>query len=432
VQISLETASQRRALLLVSAAVAALISFQAARLWLADSRLHSDRLDVMERGAALEPGNAAAWDRVGHRRQWDLADPDPVGALEDYQRAVERNPLAAHYWLDLASAYEDTGNLPLARNAFEQARKVYPASAEVAWNYGNFLVRQEQYPEGFSQIQRAVTTDATLLPLAISRTWRSNHEVQLLLDQVLPANVNAYFQALDFFAANHQASAGLAVWQRLLGLGKSFELQRSFPFLDDLILEDRAEDARRVWREALGAAGLPREEPPGNSQIWNGKFAQDFTNGGLDWRWMAQPGVAIDFDAVPPDHGARSLRLEFGGGSNISLNEPSQFVPVEQGRSYHFRATMRTEAITTESGLRFTLTDPNHPSGASLVTENLMGTHPWMNVEGDVTTSAATHFLLLRLHRDPSRLFENKLGGTVWIADVSLTPASAESGKPPQ
>jgi tetratricopeptide (TPR) repeat protein len=430
VQISIENASQRRALLAVSVAAAALISFQAVRIWLADHRLHSERLDVMERGAALEPGNAAAWDRLGHRRQWDLANPDPMGALADYQRAVEHNPFSARYWLDLASAYEDTGNLPLARDAFEHARRVYPASAEVAWNYGNFLLRQEQYSEGFAEIQRAVSADHTLLPLSISRMWRSNHDVNLLLDEVLPANVEAYFQALDFFAANHQADAGLTVWQRLLALGKPFSLQRSFPFLDDLILEDRAEDAQRVWREALAAARLPQEVSPGKSLLWNGNFAGDFANGGLDWRWVTPPGVAIDFDAAPPAHGPRSLRLEFGGGSNLALDEPSQFVPVEPGRTYHLRATMRTESITTESGLRFVLTDPNHPAGASLVTENLTGSHSWTNVEGDVTTGAKTHFLLLRLHRDPSRLFDNKLSGTVWIADVSLTRTSGEAGKP--
>jgi len=432
VQISIENVSQRGALVVVSVAAAALICFQAVRIWVADHWLHSDRLDVMERGAALEPGNAAAWDRVGLRRQWDLANPDPVGALADYQRAVEHNPLSAHYWMDLASAYEETGNLPLARDAFEHARKVYPASAEVAWNYGNFLLLQEQYPEGFAQIQRAVSTDTALLPLAISRTWRSNHDVNMLLDEVLPANVEAYFQALDFFAVNHQASAGLAVWQRLLALGKSPALRRSFPFLDDLIHEDRAEDARRVWREALAAAGLPHEMPPGNSLIWNGDFGGDFANGGLDWRWVALPGVAIDFDAAPPMHGARSLRLEFGGGSNLELAEPSQFVPVEPGRAYHFRATMRTDGITTESGLRFMLTDANHPAGARLVTENFTGSHNWTDVEGDVTTSAETHFLLLRLFRSPSRLFENKFSGTVWVADVRLVPTSTDAGKPPQ
>jgi tetratricopeptide (TPR) repeat protein len=432
VQISFDNAGPRRALLLLSLAAAALISFQAVRIWLADYRLHSDRLDVMERGAALEPGDPSAWDRLGHRRQWDLANPDPAGALADYQRAVARDPLSAHYWMDLARAYEDTGNLPLARDSFVHAGKVYPASAEVAWDYGNFLLRQEQYSEGFAQIQKAVTTDPSLLPLAISRSWRSNHDVNVLLDSVLPANMDAYFQALDFFAANHQAGAGLVVWQRLLALGKSFPLPRSFSFLDDLIHEDRTEDARRVWREALTAAGLPHAEPLGNSMVWNGDFGEEFTNGGLDWRWATLPGVAIDFDAALPTHGARSLRLEFSGGSNFELGEPLQFVPVEPGRSYHFHASMRTEGITTESGLRFMLTDANHSGGVSLVTENLTGAHPWMNVEGELTTSTETHFLLVRLYRNPSRLFENKLGGTVWVADVSLTPADAASGKPQQ
>jgi hypothetical protein len=93
---------------------------------------------------------------------------------------------------------------------------------------------------------------------------------------------------------------------------------------------------------------------------------------------------------------------------------------------------MRTEGITTESGLRFVLTDANHSARASLVTENLTGSRTWTNVEGDVTTSAETHFLLLRLHRDPSRLFDNKLSGTVWVADVLLVPVNAETGKPAQ
>ena len=76
------------------------------------------------------------------------------------------------------------------------------------------------------------------------------------------------------------------------------------------------------------------------------------------------------------------------------------------------------------------LTDANHPNGASLVTENLTGSHPWMNVEDNVTTGAETHFLLLRLNRLPSRLFENKLSGTVWVADIALVPATGESAKP--
>ena len=33
-------------------------------IWVADYRVHSNRIDQMERGVALEPENASAWDRL--------------------------------------------------------------------------------------------------------------------------------------------------------------------------------------------------------------------------------------------------------------------------------------------------------------------------------------------------------------------------------
>jgi hypothetical protein len=57
-----------------------------------------------------------------------------------------------------------------------------------------------------------------------------------------------------------------------------------------------------------------------------------------------------------------------------------------------------------------------------MLTDNFVGSHKWTALDLDLTTSAQTHFLLLRLLRAGSRLFENKLSGTVWIADVSLIP----------
>ena len=40
----------RRSLLLVCFVVAAILMFQAIRIWVADYRVHSDRIDQMERG----------------------------------------------------------------------------------------------------------------------------------------------------------------------------------------------------------------------------------------------------------------------------------------------------------------------------------------------------------------------------------------------
>jgi hypothetical protein len=253
----------------------------------------------------------------------------------------------------------------------------------------------------------------------------------VLIDQVLPPDVDAYIQALDFFASIRQADPALAIWRRLISMGKPLALPRTFPFLDELILDDRAADAKRVWIEALTAASLPHDEPLSHSLVWNGGFAGDFSNGGLGWRWNSPIGVAVDFDTAPPSSGVRAVRLDFGGGRNLEITEPMQYVPVEPAHTYQFHALMRTEEITTESGMRFSLVDPNHNDAVNALTDNFTGSHTWTALDMDVTTSRETHFLQVRLLRTSSRLFENKLSGTVWIADVSLVPAEFQGNASP-
>jgi len=63
----------------------------------------------------------------------------------------------------------------------------------------------------------------------------------------------------------------------------------------------------------------------------------------------------------------------------------------------------------------------------NVASDGVTGSQPWKPVDLDVTTGPETHFLLVRLMRAPSRLFDNKLSGTAWIADVSLTPSGISS-----
>ena len=421
-ELPLGNSNARWALLLGSVLISSVVIVQAARIWLANDLLDSRDLNSIERGARLLPVDADAWDRLGRFQQWDFANSDLSAAVLDYQTAVREEPQSSYYWMDLASAYEQAGDITQATEAYQRAEAVYPISAEVAWHYGNFLLRQQEDAEAMKEIQRAVRTDPSLLPLAISRVWLSSHDVNKLIDQVLPARPDAYFQALDFFESTRDPDSGLVVWGELLSLGKPFPLSRSFAFLDELIGADRAEDAERVWNQAFQAAGLA-QRPSDSSLINDGGFTQSFPNGGLGWRWEAPLGVSIDFDSPPIPNGTRSVRLDFGGGSNTDLGAPFQFVPVEPNRTYHFQGYLKTDHITTESGLRFSIIDPHHPGAVNVVTDNLTGSHPWAVAEADVSTPAETHFLVVRLYRSPSRLFENKLGGSVWMAEVSLVPA---------
>jgi tetratricopeptide (TPR) repeat protein len=424
----IQSTAVRRAIPFLVLLVSGVMVYQAVRLWIADAQIHADSVETIAKGAQLEPGNAAAWDTLGRYQQLDFINSDPAQALESYKHAVRDDPRSAPFHMNLAAAYEADGDIPHAREQFEKAREVYPLSAEVAWNYGNFLLRQDQPSEGYSQIQRAVQIDPSLLTLGVSRTWRSSHDVHILLDQVLPRQPEAYFQALDFFVSIHQTEPALVVWQRLTALGQLITLSRAFPLLDELIAQDQSTDAHRVWIEALAAAGLPHDEPVNHSAIWNGLFTTDFENGGLGWRYDLAFGVSIEFDSAPAGLDGRSVRLDFGGGSNPEILQPMQYVPVQPSRLYHFSASIRTEGISTESGVRFSIRDPNHPEVPVVETENLTGSHPWSFATADISTGPQTHFVVVRLHRAPSRLFENKLSGSVWIANVSMSMAENKPG----
>jgi tetratricopeptide (TPR) repeat protein len=420
----------RRSLPAVAFLIAAVMIYHAVRFWLADHRVHKDNLQSIQSGVHLEPGNADAWDTLGRFLQLSLEYSDPAQSLAAYQHAVQANPHSSILHMNLASAYEGAGQIDQAREQYVQASTVYPLSAQVAWNYGNFLLRQGDTAQGYVEIGKAIRADRSLITLASSRIWRASRDVNVLLDDILPADADAYEHALDYFSSIHQTAPSLAVWDKLIGLGQPLQLSKSFPLIDALIQTDDSADAARVWRDALKAAGIPYSAPLNHSLIWNGNFLRDFENGGLDWRYDPLVGVSLDFDTVPPGHDGRSLRLDFGGGNNTEIDKPMQYVPVEPNRRYHFRATMRTEDITTEMGLRFFISDENHANAVDVMTENLTGSNPWKTVTADFTTGPDTHFVAVRLRREVSRLFENRLSGTVWVSDAYLLPAEVDEEQP--
>ena len=136
-QLSLEDSSERWTLLSLSAVLSATLIFQARELdRQSPNPVRAACIDRAGRGAL-----AGKWRSLGSPgRFWqlDFANPDSSQAVKAYERAVRDDPNSSYYWMDLASAYEDVGDLTRAQQAFERAEAVYPISALVAWNYGKF------------------------------------------------------------------------------------------------------------------------------------------------------------------------------------------------------------------------------------------------------------------------------------------------------
>ena len=416
----------RSAALLVALTISVLTLYEATRLFVAWRMGRARQLAVQIRGAKLE-GNAEAWDRLGNVFAANFENAQPARAEEFYKEAVKLDPRSARYWMDLAADYEDQGDISSAKSAYEQAQNVYPISADVAWRFGNFLIRNGQEAEGLEQIHRAIGTDPELVPLAIGLVWSFDSNVPVLL-RLLPRQRGLYVEALDFLASRHQDDAALQAWNEIIRFPRADppNISVSFPLMDELIASGRTADAQHVWSQALALAQWPIVETVADgSAVWNGSFEEPVANGGLDWHFNPEPGDYISIDSALRHSGNHSLRVDFTGGMNLDFAGVWQFVPVQPSTRYDFRYFMMTRAITTESGMRFEILDTGAHQ-VNLQTSELTGTNVWTAVSTRFSTGGNTHFLQVRLRRLPSRLFDNKLSGTAWVDDVTLTKAVAE------
>jgi Tetratricopeptide repeat len=375
------------------------------------------------RAAEIEPNNAENWYRLGRYRQLDFEHANLPLAITYYRRAVEIDPRSAYYKLDLASALEMSGDVGEADKVYRAAQENYPISAEVSWRYGNFLLRQQRFPEAYKEIHRAVAVDPKLIPPAVSRCWRSNPDVGVLLDQVLPNTPAGDWPALAFLVEAKEGTAALAVWNRLLTLKPSIDWRDVFPFIDMLLNQDRFEEAGSVWKQALETAGLSAAGSPAGSIVFNGGFETDVLAGGFGWRQHDLPGSDFEYDTEEKHSGTRSARIAFDGSQNISYGDLVQFVLVEPRTHYRFQGFMRTDQISTDSGMRFEIRDPRRSQDLDILTPNETGTEPWTLEELDFTTGPQTHMIQIMIRRQPSARLDNKLSGTVWVDDIAVFPA---------
>jgi tetratricopeptide (TPR) repeat protein len=426
VSIYLESPGWRWAFALFVFLIGTSLFWQATQAWIAAEYAASAKPELWRSAAQWEPDNAAYWAQLGSMETWDLERGDLDQAAADYERAVQVNPHSDRDWLALAGIYERRGQISQAQAAFEKAQHNHPISPAVAWAYGNFVLRQGNASEACSEFRKALQTDPELTEDAMEVWWKSGLYTSQPISELLPSENRYYFKALDYFGRQNKIDAGLRVWDELLMLGQHFQLPQVLPFIDEMIFADRVRDAQRVWRQALDFSRWPRDAQEESSLIFNGGFEHGFANGGFDWREQESADISFAFDMEIAHTGASSVRVTFNGKSNIDFHNVFQYVPVEEGRRYRFEAYLKSFALSTDSGIRFLISDPLHPALPLILTEGITGTQAWTRIETEIVTGPATRLVSIVLRRTPSLKFDNKLGGTVWVDDVSLVALAGD------
>ena len=330
------------------------------------------------------------------------------------EKATGLNPRSADLWMELADAYQTSGDDVRAKEAYAKAQESYPISAEVAWRYGSFLLYEGDYSEAYSEFRRALSVDPTLTTDAISECWRARGNVVPILDNVLPRKSGYYVDAMNFFLSRNLTEPAFAVWNRRQALNLPVKMSETVPLVDALIAEDRLAEARRTWSDGLDGTNWGRDELENRSLVMNGGFERDIANGGFDWREIPINGVRFGFDNFLPHSGSRSLRIQFDGTTNLDFQNLFQLVPVESGTRYHFSAYLRIQAISTDHGVHFEMLDAKQPVELQVVTPDAIGTTPWILQQTDFVTGPKIRSLLrISLEHISSWKLGSKLSGTV-------------------
>jgi hypothetical protein len=237
----------------------------------------------------------------------------------------------------------------------------------------------------------------------------------------LPANAEVDWDAIQFFVDPPQPDATVAVWKRLLTEDSTFPITKTFPLLNMLIASGHADDTQAVWQQALSVAGITPPSGPPHSLIWDGGLEGTLLNGGLAWRYQPIDGAQMDLDEETVHSGRRSLRVSFDGSQNVDFANLWQYVVVQPNTRYRFGAYLRTQDLTTDSGIRFEISDANQPRNLDVLSPGALGTQAWALDETTFTTAPTARVLRIALRRTPSTMLANKIRGVAWVDDVSLT-----------
>src|ERR1700688_1634298 len=287
----------RLGMLFGSSLVAILLSYYGVRNARAAHYQESDTRAGYQQAVLLEPGDPRNWYLLGRSYLYDLEQPDGQRALDALRRAVALDPYSAEALVDLANAYDSEGDAKKARETFLAANRVYPLSADVAWRYGNFLLRQGDQDEAFREIHKAVELDPKRASEAFAVALRVQPDANLLLDQAVPATTTVCLSILQSLSNAGDLDAARLVWNRLVAIHQKVPMSEMMAYFNELFHQRRASEAGELWLQAVSIMQHAPPPDPQGSLIWDGGFESGYAGLGFAWHFIpATRNVQIAMD----------------------------------------------------------------------------------------------------------------------------------------
>jgi hypothetical protein len=380
-------------------------------------------LSKLERAVRLSPGNADYRHRLG--RYFAYQTGDSRSAIDSLRSAVALDPHDAHYWFDLAAAYQVTGDTDSQRAALGRALQAEPTAPDVAWEAANFFLIDGEIDRALREFHVVIENDTTLADASLRACWRVRPDTDALLRDVVPARTDSLIAFSDLLRSKKETDGTIKTWNRIAQLHEKFQNRFLYDYVTYLLAERRPEAAMSAWRQSADTLGLSAYQPTEDNLVVNGDFSLDILNGGFDWTYVNRIGVKPLLDPSAFRQGHRSLSVTFEG-PGISDAGIQQLIPVQGATTYDFSAYYKSDEFQGAGGPQIVLRDAY--TGAPLfASDPLNDSDFWKEVHSKVTTPKSTELLVLAIERFPAG---SPIRGKLWLDDFELSPEVASDNSP--
>ncbi len=348
-------------------------------------------------------------------------------ARHHLEHAVELNPYNWRYRRELAQLYELSGLEQEAEEAFQTAVSLNPSSGTYRWRLANFYLRSSSLEKAIPHLEVALATDPRLRRPALGLLIKAGGSYPQI-DSVWPDDRLARLDLLRLLCRRRPQATDPPVldflrqlWNALLDEAEPLAIEDGTFFVERLLEEQLFHEARDRWIELAHVSGVVDSAFESKSNyVWNGEFEAPLTQTPFDW----QPSAAAGYTVAPITGegfvGSTALRLDFDGSQNLSLSALGPKILVDPGLAYRLSFRVQANDLSTDQGVYLEVLDG--PSRQVLLrTKPVLGSLAWTRFEDSFNVGSESHWIFLRLRRNPSLCFDNLFRGILWLDSVEVT-----------
>jgi tetratricopeptide (TPR) repeat protein len=377
-----------------------------------------DRIEMARVAVRWAPGDPLVHWRLGSLQEKTFSAENMAAAVSEYRMAVTLSPNDYRYWMELGHALEANGDPDSGEKALRRSVELAPAYSHPRWYFGNLLIREGKYDEGFEQLGHAAEADALMRPQVFDLAMRLLGGDINQIAKIVGVSPAARLQFSIYLVTAKRFDEAMRMWNTLSAADRRATPDVVKEFEEALIQAKQFRSVLNVMRQIEPEAKIPQ---PG--QFWNAGFETDLKTGVNPFNWVIESHGAAQAGVDTHAHtGQKSLRILFRAPRNLDKIAVSQMVVVEPDTQYRFECYMKTEDVISASTPVLYVRDAI--AGVTLGSSNPIpsGTSDWQRVSFDFTTKPEHDGIIFGFYRPPCSDTGQicPIYGTVWYDDFNL------------